>query len=249
MSVLMASDLARAVTEAPPSRDRGESVEAAAFSRVAAVAFPALGRSIPWVPLATAALVSTLVVGWRHGHAAAVPLQLVAILLSSAAGFALDDPAAETLAASPTSLLRRRLLRLLLVGPPVAVVWGLLLWWQGTDGAEETWALMLLFAGLLGLSMGVSGIAGRRSAKGSGGIVVPPAIFVLLILSTVIPREWRPLPLGDVPGGWDQIYLRWGAAAVLGTIAFLTSSRDPATRAIRAFVRHRNPLLRSLLHR
>jgi len=239
----MGSELAPVATEPPiytgPGRDRTDAV-ASGLRQVAPEAIPAVARSMPWIPLAAAALVSTLVIAWQHGRAAAVPLQVVAILLSSAAGFALDDPATEILAASPTPLVRRRLLRLLLVVPVVVVAWGLLLSWQGTDGAEETWALMLLFAGLLGLSLGVAGIAGRRSARGSGGIAVPPAIFVLVILSSAIPRQWRPLPLGDVPGGWEQIYLRWGTAAILGTVAFLVSSRDPAARAIRISFRKRS---------
>lgn len=232
----MASDVTPVVAE-PTSRSGPSralphaAAESLTLVRLAAEALPALGRSMLWIPLGTAALISTLVVAWRHGAATAAPLQAVAIMLSSAAGFSLDDPAAEILAASPTPLLRRRLLRLLLVGPPVAVLWALLMWWQGTEGAEETWALMLLFSGLMGLSLGVAGMACRR-AGGLGGIFVPPTIFVLLFLSSAIPGEWRPLPLGDVPGGWGQIYMRWGAAAVLGMVAFLLSSSDPAARRI-----------------
>lgn len=231
----MGSELAPIATEPPiytrPGRDRTEAL-ASGLRRIAPKAVQAVARSIPWIPVAAAALVSTLVIAWQHGRTAAVPLQVVAILLASAAGFALDDPAAEILAASPTPLASRRLLRLLLVVPLIVVIWGLLLWWQGTDGAEETWALILLFAGLLGLSLGGAGIAGRHSPRGTGGIAVPPVIFVLLILSSAIPREWRPLPLGDVPGGWEQIYIRWGAAAILGAAAFRASSRDPAARSI-----------------
>ncbi len=231
----MSSELASAVSQPPPHPGAVRTQERPAARRdpfrvVAAQLLPAVARSISWAPLALAAVVATLVVAWRHGHSAAVPLQFVAILLSSGVGFALDDPAAETLAASPASLLRRRSLRLLLVVPPVALLWTLLMWWQGTEGAEETWALMFLFAGLVGLALGVAGIAGRGSPRGLGGIVVPPTLFFLLILSSAIPREWRPLPLGDVPGGWTQIYIRWAAAAVLGTVVFLASSRDPATR-------------------
>ncbi|MDQ4043297.1 MAG: hypothetical protein M3118_05720 [Actinomycetota bacterium] len=216
----------------PPATRPGWAARRDPFRVVAAQLLPPLARSMSWLPLVAAALVGSLVVAWQHGKSAAVPLQFVAILLSSGAGFALDDPAAEILASSPTTLLRRRSLRLLLMVPSVALLWILLMLWQGTEGAEETWALMLLFAGLLGLSLGVAGIAGRRSARGSGGIVVPPTILVLVILSSAVPRQWRPLPLGDVPGGWTQIYIRWAAAALLGMVAFLVSSRDPAAQGV-----------------
>jgi TolB protein len=190
-------------------------------------------RSITWVPLAAAALIATLLVAWRHGHTGDAPLYLVAVLLPSATGFALDDHATELLAASPTSLLRRRLLRVLVVGPPVAVIWTVLLWWGYTHGPEETLGLMLIFTGLLGLSLGAAGLAGRRSGGRAGGIFTPPAILVMLFLSSVFPPRWRPLPMGDIPGGWPQIYIRWTAAAIVGTIVFLASSRDPAARVIR----------------
>jgi hypothetical protein len=160
-------------------------------------------------------------------------MQAAAILLAGGAGFTLDDPAAEILAASPAPLSRRRSLRLLVVVPPVTVLWGLLLGWQGTEGREESVALMLLFAGLMGLSLAVSGVAGRTSwMPGRGGIAVPPAIFVLVFLSSAVPRQWRPLPFGDVPGGWTQINIRWAAAAAVGTLVLFMSSRDPAARSL-----------------
>ena len=189
-----------------------------------------VARSITWLPLAVAAALSAIIVGWPSTKAGTSLLQVIAIILSGAVGFAFDDPTAAIMAASPTSLLRRRLLRLVLVLPPVAVLWGLLLWAEGTEGPEETWALLALFAGLIGLSIGVAGVACRRSSRGVGGLFVAPSILVLLLLSTVVPPRWRPLPLGDVPGGWLQIYLRWSSAAVVGAIIFLASSRDPASR-------------------
>ncbi len=202
------------------------------FARLARIVLPASARTMPWIPIAAVAAVSTLLVGLRHGQSPATALQAVAIILTSVVGFAFDDPAAEFLAASPSPLLRRRLLRLLPVGPPVVLLWIVLVRWRGTEGAEETLALMLLFVGLFGLSVGVAGVAARRSHGTSAGIAVPPAIFALLIVSSAIPARWRPLPLGDVPGGWAPIYVRWAAAAVLGTIVFLVSSRDPAARRL-----------------
>lgn len=187
-----------------------------------------LARSIQWLPLAIAILISTAIVAWPSRHVGTPALQVIAIMLSGAAGFAFDDPASAILAASPTSLLRRRLARLTLILPPVGVLWGVLVWLVGTEGPDETWALMALLAGMIGLSIGISAVACQRSPRGLGGFAVAPSIFILLFASTVISPRWRPLPLGDVPGGWTQIYLRWSAAAVIGAIMFLAASRDPA---------------------
>ena len=190
-------------------------------------------RAISWVPAVAAVVVGSAVVAVLHDREAGAPLQAVSILLASAAAFALDDPATETLAASPTSLTRRRIARLSLAGPPLVAAWLALVAVQGPADWAEAWALAAMFAGLLGLSLSISGIAARRSARGRGGIVAGPGLFILLVASTTIPRRWRPLPTGDVPGGWPQIYLRWSAAAAIGLVVFLWSSRDPARRRTR----------------
>jgi hypothetical protein len=54
---------------------------------------------------------------------------------------------------------------------------------------------------------------------------------VALVLSTVLTPRWRPLPLGDIPGGWSPIYVRWTSAGVVGLLVFLLSSRDLANRS------------------
>jgi hypothetical protein len=188
-------------------------------------------RSLPWIPAVAASVIAASVVVARHGRAAAFPLQVVAIVLASGAGFALDDPAFEVLASSATSLLRRRLGRLLVVLPPAVILWTVLLHWQGTAGSQEMWALIAVFAGLSGLSLGVAGVATRRSSGRLGGVAVAPTLLVALILSTTLPPRWRPLPLGDVPGGWLHIDASWAGALIVGVLLFLVSSRDPASRA------------------
>jgi hypothetical protein len=212
---------------------RPESVTRAALSGAV--------RSMHWLSLGVAGLVSVSIVAWRHGHEAAVPMQAAALLLAGGVGFALDDPAAEILAPSPTPLVCQRLLRLLVVMPTVALLFGLLLRWQGTEDHEETLALILLFAGLVGLSLAAAGVAGRTSwARGRGGVAAPPSILFLVFISSAIPGRWRPLPFGDVPGGWTQIYVRWAVAAAAGMVVLLLSSRDQATRGSRPSLRGRS---------
>jgi hypothetical protein len=191
--------------------------------------------AIVWLPAIVAGVAGAALVIALHDREAATPLEAVAILLASAAGFALDDPAAEILAASPTTLRRRRITRLALLGSPIVLAWFALVVWQGPASWAETWALTAMFAGLLGLSLSIAGVAARRSPSGRGGVVAAPGLFVLLIASTLIPPRWRPLPMGDVPGGWTPIYIRWCVAAAIGLLVSLWSSRDPA----RVDLRHR----------
>ena len=190
-------------------------------------------RVFPWLPTVAAWVVGAVVVVILRERDAAAPLQAVSILLASGAGFALDDPAAELLSASPTSLLRRRIARLMLVIPSTVAIWATLVAVQGPANGKQTWAVVAMFAGLLGLSLSLAGVAERRSTTGRGGIVAAPALMILLVASSIVPPRWRPLPMGDVPGGWTQIYVRWSAAAAIGLLVLLWSSKDRAHGSLR----------------
>ncbi|HLF59857.1 MAG TPA: hypothetical protein VI980_01595 [Acidimicrobiia bacterium] len=183
-----------------------------------------------WAP-AIALGLSVILVAVRRGEGVTLTAQATAILMAMSVGFALDDPSYELVAPSPSSLLHRRRWRVLVIVPPTAVAWMALVWWQGPSDSEETWVLAAMFAGLVGLSLGVAGAAGRRS-RGRGGPVVAPIILVALILSSALPPRWRPMPMGDVPGGWSALYIRWWSVAVVGVLMLLVSSRDPARRRV-----------------
>jgi hypothetical protein len=185
-------------------------------------------RVIPWLPPLAAAGIATALVAARLDQDAALPFEMAGILLASGLGYVLDDPAFEALGASPTSLGRRRIHRMLLALPPVALLFAALLAWHGTSGTGETLALLAMFCGLVGLALGIAGVAARRSTRGLGGIVVAPTLFAALILSTMLTPRWRPLPIGDIPGGWPPIIFRWSAAAVIGLAILAISSRDRA---------------------
>ena len=188
-------------------------------------------RAMVWWAPAIALGLSVIVVAVRRGEGFTLSAQATTILIAISVGFALDDPSYELVGPSPSSLLRRRGWRVLVIVPPTAVAWMALASLQGPRGVEETWALAAMFAGLVGLTLGVAGAAGRRSG-GRGGPVVAPIILFALILSSALPAEWRPMPMGDVPGGWPAIYIRWWSVAVLGVLILLMSSRDPARRGV-----------------
>lgn len=188
-------------------------------------------RAMVWWAPAIALGLSVILVAVRRGEGVTLTAQATAILMAMSVGFALDDPSYELVAPSPSSLLHRRRWRVLVIVPPTAVAWMALVWWQGPSDSEETWVLAAMFAGLVGLSLGVAGAAGRRS-RGRGGPVVAPIILVALILSSALPPRWRPMPMGDVPGGWSALYIRWWSVAVVGVLMLLVSSRDPARRRV-----------------
>ena len=186
-------------------------------------------RTMPWLPPVAASIVATAVVAMRLDDSAAFPLQIAAVVLASGLGYALDDPAFEVVGPSPASLWQRRQHRLLLALPPTILLFTALLAWHGTADRSEALALGAMFAGLVGLALGIAGVAARRSPRGLGGIAVAPALFAALVMSTLFAPRWRPLPMGDIPGGWHPIYVRWCTAALVGLAVLAVSSRDRAS--------------------
>lgn len=191
-----------------------------------------VARAMRWSPLGIAGAVATAVAITQRNASAAKPLEAISIVLASALGYLFDDPAADTLDASPRSLLRRRLDRVGCALIPTASLWTALVWIQRPADSNELSALTAMFAGLVGLSLGAAGVACRRLPAGRGGLYVGPALLALVIVSTTFPPRWRPLPLGDVPGGWTAIELRWTIAALVGSVLCLWSSRDRARRPL-----------------
>jgi hypothetical protein len=186
-------------------------------------------RVVPWQGPITASALSVLAVALGPGQGTALPLQLAAILLAASAAFAVDDTAFELLAPSPSSLAARRLARLLVVIPALTTIWTLLLLWRGPADPQETRTLAVMFAGLLALNVGASAASGRRTG-GRGAAAAAPSLLLALILSSAVPPHWRPLPLGDIPGGWAALQARWTAACLTGALVLILSSRDPVSR-------------------
>jgi hypothetical protein len=182
--------------------------------------------TIPWHPMVIATVVGAAVVASGQARLVMIP----STLLAAAAGFAFDDSSHETLAASPSSLIRRRLGRLIVVIPPTIILWATLVS-QGVNGRQETLTLVAMFAGLVGLTLGIAGVAAHRT-DGRGGAVAAPVLLLALVVSAIVPPRWRPLPLGDVPGRWPALQTRWSTAAVIGTLVLLASCRDPARRRL-----------------
>jgi hypothetical protein len=117
------------------------------------------------------------------------------------------------------------------ISPPVAVVWATSLFVQGTQGPSETWALLARCTGLASLSVAIARVIGRK--MNAGAAWSRRSCWPCSSCLRPSRRGWRPLPIGDVPGGWAPIYLRWSTTAAGGVLLFLWSSRDPAGTALR----------------
>lgn len=194
--------------------------------------------AISWLPLALASLIGVVSVAAARilaatgAPASLVALQFSAILLSTAAGFVFDDPASDVLAASPMSLAWRRMSRMLVIIPVATSIWAVLIVWHGPFEPESAFTLTCMYLGLLGLSLGIAGVTTRR---GGGGAVVAPIVFITIVVSSLLPPRWRPMPLGDVPGGLTSLQLRWSATGLAGLLLLVASSRDPGSVAFRMF--------------
>jgi hypothetical protein len=155
-----------------------------------------------------------------------VQLPLAGLVICAAAGFLLDDEAAETKGSAPTTLVVRRAIRVGLGTPLVLAIWGVLAWY----GAGLTAAAAVEFAGMLALTLALAGIGAVILGEDRGGLFVTPALFVLLGTSAFVSRPWRPFPVTPIGSTWLDQYGRWGIVLFVSVFVFLLSSADPAKR-------------------
>jgi hypothetical protein len=195
-------------------------------------------RAAP-LPMALAGPVLGLLVllcaSWFDATDMTAPLTGGALLTGCTLGYALDDPAADTLACSPVTLLARRLL---VVGPVAMVM--VAVWWVELELAQQLGSvdpaladratIMVLAAASVALGLSALGAAKVDSTAGGtlGLLGVIGLMSVLFMAGPIAPDAWRlPSLLPDPnPERWW-----WLTAAALFTFAWY--SRDPARRARR----------------
>ena len=169
-----------------------------------------------------------------------IELRLAAIMLCVAAAFVLDDPAAHTLAASPTPLLFRRLLRTTLLLPLIAALWMIVLW---STGEHVMTALTLELVTMLVVTLAAATVATPRIPDGRGGVAAAPALLIILTAALLLLPASRTLFARDpADPAWQASHLRWALLLAIAVATFLATSRDPADR------RARPPRLRSAGH-
>lgn len=173
-------------------------------------------------------------IAWRtldEPPGAVMVLRGAAVLLACAVAFAVDDPAGDVLAASPTPLRRRVGLRILLAGAVAAAVWCALLLLARAAGGEPPAAALSLEA----LTLTVVGLAvglGAQTWRGVDcpGILAAPAVAGAVLATFALPEKWALLTPGPGLPGWQEAHERWAAVLAVAAITAVLATRDRAAR-------------------
>ena len=188
-------------------------------------------RSTPTVPTVIGGLiaVASIIARMSTGHDLTEIYALAFVASTAGLGFALDDPAAETVGASPTPLARRRMRRIAIAGAITVTTWLLIAAMVATSDTQRfpTYEVIIEVAALAAIGLATSAAVQRRTQAPGG----PTAALVVLVgpafLYGVVFRDVRVFP-SLVPG--QDLRERW---IWLGLGAFLwlsRTSRDPASR-------------------
>lgn len=187
----------------------------------------ARGLPLPTIGAVLAlAAVPTMGVLVEGGRDLTGALVAAAIIGGASAAFLVEDPAGETLSASPTSLARRRVLRLGAIAVGLAVTYAVLVTIAAIHGpltGDELARRAAEVAAVSGLAAAAGGLSHRHGVAGAGPIGgVAGALAVLMIASFAVRyHQLPPLPDGGRHG-------RWWLVALVGWTAAAWSSRDPS---------------------
>lgn len=190
-------------------------------------------RGLPLPTLAATAVLAgapSLVVALRQGRSYDGALVAAALAVGAATAFAVEDPAEETLGASPTPLAHRRLLRLAAVALGAAVMSALLLLVAafstpgGLTGGDvgRRAAEMAATSGLAGAG---AGLAQRRGAPWAAHGGAAGGVLVTLLISGLAYRYTELPALIQSPH-----HSRWWGLGLAGWLVVGWTWRDPARR-------------------
>lgn len=188
----------------------------------------------PWqllVATGGATLVLLAVFGTSDVGAMTWRLRLAGVAVVGTAAFFFDDPAAATLAASPTPLRVRRMHRLVFLAASAGMWWAAATVLVRVRYAVEvpgTFAFELVASGVVAVAVSLA--VGRWCANetpGALGAAVAPSWFAL----GYVPRpEWIAVP--PQPGGSGTSVLLCVTLAAL--VLMMVASRDPCSRIVRS---------------
>lgn len=187
--------------------------------------------TLPTVFGGLAALVA-VIAQLSHDSDGLLTLYALALVLSTAGvGFALDDPAAEFLAASPVPLQRRRAIRIVVVGTIVLGTWMSIALAAAIARVWDVFPIGDIALELVALSS-ISLAASALVQRGTGGPGGPTAALVVVVAPAVMSaltfRNIRLFP-SLVPG--SPLHERWSWLALIAIAALIRTSRDPARPA------------------
>lgn len=188
-------------------------------------------RSTQTVPTILGGLIAvgTIITRMSTGHDLAEIYALALVASTAGLGFALDDPAAETVGASPTPLARRRIHRVAIVGSITAATWLVIAGVVSTSDRQRfpTYDVIIEVAALAAIGLATSAMVQRRTQAPGG----PTAALIVLVgpafLYGVVFRDVRVFP-SLVPG--QDLRERWIWIALACAALLVFTSLDPAGR-------------------
>ncbi len=202
--------------------------------QVAALARPT-GRVLSWQPLAQVMVAGLVFVTIGSQAGVSLRLSIAGAAVAAATAFLVDDPAAVTLAASPTSLPIRRLQRVAVGALAVGF------WWTAAvsvathrAGGFPLRGRALELGVFVAIALAVSAATatiGDRTPGGIAGAVFTTACFAMTLLPS---RAWLPFPADpSAPGAAPRLLT--ALACAVAVLAW--ASRDPAHRPRATLVR------------
>lgn len=187
------------------------------------------------------------------------PMRIAMLMLALGVPFALDDPAAETLASKPTRLWVGRALRIALVLPLFVAAWLLLLrfgnWalthtptWSGGEANASAavpppgpslpaWGLSREFATYVVAGLAFSALGARALPERIGSIASGPALLAVVGAATQLPRRLTLFPEDPRLRDWAHAHNRWMIALVVASVLLVQLCRDPGRPRLRARIK------------
>lgn len=199
-----------------------------------------LVRAVRWGAFGVLAAVASIYLAVRTGVGGGPPdalttMRVVTALLALGCCAALDDPAAPTLAASPTALRRRRAVQAAVTLVPAAVLWVLALRVTvlRTGASAAAAGLLVECAGLLAFVWTVALVA-QRFGLHEPGAVAGAVVLPVLLVSTALPNSTMLFTEFDDPA-WHAAHQRWAVALAALVGSAVIATRDPAARRFGRF--------------
>jgi hypothetical protein len=188
-------------------------------------------RTVPRSVVAIAACASApaVIVALRGGHDFSGALTAATLIAGSGAGYAADDPAAPTLASSPTTLATRRTLRGVLTAAVLVAAWAVAIVVAARTGSSSP-EVGLFAAELCATAMVSAAVACRAptDAPISAGAAASAIALIAILLIAALSNRW---PVFPALGSAGHHHIRWWWVAALAVCAAAWWSRDPASRA------------------
>lgn len=162
----------------------------------------------------------------KGDHDLSGALVAAAIIGAAAVAFSVEDPAGETLSASPTSLARRRSLRLSAILLALAVTWAVLVAIAAIRGpltGDDLAQRAAEIAAVSGLAAAAGGVAQRQSVAGAGPVGAVAGALGVLVVSSLAFR-FHQLPMLTI----IEHHGRWWLVGLAGWAVAAWTWRDPA---------------------